>query len=266
MEQNETDNGGERPTANVADEQTPEWHTAGPLLNAPKRLARLVETVLLLSAVTGVLYAWGLSYYHAFSEALGLGRSDFAFQVQPQEALVAGARVLVFFVNDTPALFVSVALVLVVVIAVVALAHFAGILLRQGWRKKYSRLVKSRRGRRYGRRWASLEFSADTERALERIGRAAESYFGFGMFLLMLLVLLRWGDTVATNLGTEAANRQLAACARGEVKYSEAEKAVGDLCGRIGNDYILRVPKDQQPQQGRFILVKESAVKQINIY
>lgn len=184
--------------------------------------------------------------------------------MQPQEAIVAGAYVLVFFVSDTPALFVYVATALVIVLAVVAIAHFAGILLRRRWRRKLSGIVKSRRGRRYGRRWASMELSPDVERDLERIGRAAESYFGFGMFLLMLLVLLRWGDTVATRFGTEAANRQTAACAKSVVKYGEAEKVEGDLCGRIGNDYILRAPNGQQ--QGRFIIVKESAVRQINIY
>lgn len=57
MGKTETDRGGEKPVAETAEGQGPEWRAAGPLLNAPRRLARLVETVLLLSAVTGVLYA-----------------------------------------------------------------------------------------------------------------------------------------------------------------------------------------------------------------
>lgn len=248
------------------DEQSPEWRIAGPWLTAPARLSKLVATALLLSAVMGVLYSWGRTHYWAFIDEMSLSGSHFAFQVQPQDAVIAGAYVLVFFINRLPDFFCYIALGLAAVMAVVFVADLTFNPSREHSIKFFSKLPARLRGHRPGSFMASWGFSAESERAFRRIGWAVASYLCFGVLLYLLMTLLSWGEAEADRFGREAARRQLATCRTATVEYNDGKAVKGELCGRIGNDYILRVQEEQQPQQRRNVLVKESAVKQVNLY
>jgi hypothetical protein len=150
------------------------------------------------------------------------------------------------------------------VVATVAAAHFVAGLLHWLWQWIFSKLVSRRRRRKHATVKEPQHFSPDTERAFERIGRAAESYFVFAVFLFLLLMILRWGDAEAAKFGAEVANKQLASCPQVEVMFGENEKVDSQLCGRIGGDYILRAPQGQEGhQQDRYVIVKEAAIKQI---
>jgi len=139
--------------------------------------------------------------------------------------------------------------------------------LREWWRKLFSKfLARRRRRKKNARRLASFRFSPETERAFERIGRAAEGYFFFGVLLFLLMMILRWGDAEAARLGVEVANRQLAACPRVEVTFGENQKVDSSLCGRIGGDYILKAPQNQQGPQDKYVIVKEATVRQIIVH
>lgn len=253
-------------------ERAPEWRIAGPWLTAPARLTKLMATALLLSAVTGVLYSWGSTYYWAFINEMGLSGSHYAFQVQPQEAVIAGAYVLVFFIKRLPDFLSYIALGLIAVIGFVLVADLISNPSRERSIKFFSKLPASLRGHRPGSFWESWGYSAETERAFGRIGWAVASYFCFAALLALLMMLLGWGENRAEIAGREAARSQLTKCRGASVDYNDGKALAGDLCGRIGSDYIMRVPKEPQPQQSQppqqriFVLVKESAVKQINLY
>jgi hypothetical protein len=262
-----------RPKGN---ERAPEWRIAGPWLTAPARLTKLMATALLLSTVTGVLYSWGSTYYWAFINEMGLSGSHYAFQVQPQEAIVAGAYVLVFFIKLLPDFLSYIALGLVTVIVLVLAADLISNPSRERSIKFFSRFPASLRGSRPGSFWESWGYSAETERAFGRIGWAVASYFCFAALLALLMMLLGWGENRAEISGREAARSQLAKCRSASVDFNDGKALAGELCGRIGSDYIMRVPKEsskepppqqsQQPQQRIYVLVKESAVKQVNLY
>jgi hypothetical protein len=250
------------------DERAPEWRIAGPWLAAPARLIKVMATALLLSAVTGVLYSWGRTHYLAFVEEMSLSGSHFAFQVQPQEAIIAGAYVLAFFINRLPDLFCYIALVLALIMGIVFAADVTFNPSR-GRFKFFSTLPARFKGSKPGPFWESWGFSAESQRAFRRIGWAAASYLCFAVLLSLLIMLLEWGENRAKISGREAAKRQLAACRVASVEYNDGKVLSGELCGRIGNDYIMRVPKEQQPQQPPqrvFVIVKETAVKQVNLY
>lgn len=264
----ETNEGEGQASTDAVAEQQPEWRTAGPLLDAPGRLTRLVETTLILSVVTGVLYAWGLTYYYAFSNTLGLGNYHFAFQVQSQEAVVAGAYVMMYLFGAAPVFFGSASLALMAVAAMVAAAHlvvgFLHWLWRWLWRQIFYKLLPQERLRDPAPADETRPAAPGTERAVERIARAAESYFVFALFLLLVIMILRWGDAAAAKFGTEVASKQLASCPQVEVTFGENEKINNQLCGRIGGDYVLRAPEVQEgPQRYRYVIVKEAAIKQI---
>lgn len=266
MDKDEVDEGGKKAVHETEDEHAPDWRTAGPWLNAPARLAKLVVTALFLSAVMGVLYSWGLTHYAAFIDEMSLSGSHFAFQVQPQEAVIAGAYVLVFFIRGLPYLFWYIALGMLVIMAVIFVADLAFNPSRKHSIKFFSKLPARLRGRRPGRFLASWGFSAETERAFRRLGWAVASYLCFAVLLYLLMTLLSWGEAEANRFGREAAKRQLATCRSAALGYADGKALMGELCGRIGNDYIMRVQKEQQPQLRMYVLVKEAGVKQVNLY
>lgn len=80
----------------------------GLLLNAPGILSKLIDTAVLLSLLTGVLYAWGSVYFSAFIEGLGLERYAFAFNPPPNEILFGGAYTLSYLIPGLPAAYWSV--------------------------------------------------------------------------------------------------------------------------------------------------------------
>lgn len=238
------------------------WPIAEPLLSAPDRVIRLLETALILSIVTGILYAWGLTYYSAFSDALDLRSYHFAFDVTPQEAVVAGSYVLVYFVGRSYYLFWSIALGLVIVIVIIALAHFSAGMLRKLFRGINTKIHSRRRKRKnVSDETSESAYSPETQQAFEWIGRAAKRYFVYGILVFLLMVFLHWGDEQARLFATEVAGKQLAVCPQVEIFYGDGEKSEGRLCGRIGSDYILKLPQGSP----RYVIVKGSTIKQISI-
>jgi len=238
------------------------WPIAAPLLSAPDRVIKLLETALILSIVTGILYAWGLTYYSAFSDVLGLSSYHFAFDVTPQEAVVAGSYVLVYFVGRSYYLLWSIALGLLIVIVIIALAHLSASMLRKLFRR-ISTKIHSRRRKRKSASDDGLEstYSLETRQAFMWIGRSAKRYFVYGILVLLLMVFLHWGDAQARLFATEVAGKQLAACPQVEIFYGDGGKSEGQLCGRIGSDFILKL--DQGPH--RYVIIKGATIKQINI-
>jgi hypothetical protein len=237
------------------------WPIADPLLSAPDRVIKLLETALILSIVTGILYAWGLTYYSAFSEALGLSSYHFAFDVSPQEAVVAGSYVLVYFVGRSYYLLWSIAVGLLVVIVIVALAHLSASMLRRVFLRISTKIHSRRKRKNASDDSSEPNYSLETRQAFARIGRSAKRYFVYGILVFLLMVFLHWGDAQARLFGTQEAGKQLAACPQVEIFYGDGGKSEGHLCGRIGSDFILKL--SQVPP--RYVIVKGATIKQINI-
>lgn len=252
----------------------PESRAVGILLNAPSILTRLVDTAVILSVLTGILYVWGTTYYSAFIKGLGLETYAFAFNVPPNEALFGGANALTYLLSGAALVYWSVAGGLMAIIILIAFVHLILLpllsltlapLAAKLWGWLCRRLLKIRALRKL--RKVCKKFKAKipdltrTERTIARLWSSFELYLIHAVIWSLLVVLLIWGMRKSSELGFEAAKNQLADNPQAEVVFGENEKMVSTLCGRIGSDFIFKSPEDQ----GKYIIIKESNIKQITM-
>jgi hypothetical protein len=257
--------------------EEPESRAVGLLLNAPSILSKLIDTAVLLSMFTGVLYAWGSIYYYAFTQGLDLEQYAFAFNPSPNEVLFAGGNTLSYLITGVPAAYWSVAvglgavIVLVSVIqlflvpALMRLAIFLKPVSAKLCRWLRRRLLKFRLLRGLRKKLKKLkprrDDLAEYERTRARLLGSVELYVAHAVILTLLVILLWWGVEKSRQLGLEVAQRQLGNCPTVKVVFGDNETMESTLCGRIGGDYIL-TSKDPR---GRYVVVKEAAIKHIDV-
>lgn len=254
-----------------------ETPAVGLLLNAPSILSKLIDTAVLLSLLTGVLYAWGSVYFSAFIEGLGLERYAFAFNPPPNEILFGGAYTLSYLIPGLPAAYWSVGMGLGAVITLIAIIQLflvpllarAALYSKPASKKLRRRLVRRllkpkwvRRLRKWLKKFKPRrEDVAEYERTHTRLVGSFELYMAHAVVLTMLVMLLLLGVVKSRQLGLEVAQQQLGDRPRVEVLFGDNEKIESTLCGRIGTDYILT----STDQRARYIIVKEAAIKRITI-
>lgn len=232
------------------------------LLNAPNMLAKLVDTAVLLTLLTGMLYDWGASYYFGFIEGVGLKKYGFAFNIPPNDILFGGANALVYVVAGAPAAYISVGLILGVIIGLIFFIQvvMVPLLARLGsWARNH--LSKRKALKRAAGHVSQQAKINETDLTITQLGSSIETYVAHGIILFLLLLLLIWGTGISFKIGREVAKEQLGSSPHVEVIYGENEKIETTLCGRIGSDFILR--SDTEP--GEYIILKESIIKKITV-
>jgi hypothetical protein len=201
MESNEKPEQGAAP-----DRKEPESRAVGILLNAPNILSRLVDTAVLLTIITGILYAWGFTYFTAFIQGLGLKAYTFAFKVPADEMLLGGTNVISYFITGVPIAYWSIGLGLM---AVILLVGFVQLILVPVLTKLASFVTPSlaKAGRWVGRQFlkvgvfhklrkllASLAPKESSiavyERTLTRFKGSAELYIAHAIVITLLVILL----------------------------------------------------------------------------
>jgi hypothetical protein len=260
-----------------ADRKGLESHSVGILLNAPNILSRLVDTAVLLSLFTGILYIWGSTYFTAFIQALDLKTFQFAFNIPTEEVLLGGTNVISYSITGVPFAYWSVGLGLMVVIILVGivqlilvpvltrLAGYVTPLLSRLWQWTETRVPGFVAFGRFRKMLAGLAPKKPKvvafERNLTRIMGSVELYIAHGVILFLMLMLLILGNNKSWELGKKSAELQLSNSPLVQITYGENEKIESTLCGRIGSDYILR----SQESNGKYDIVKESTIKRIII-
>jgi hypothetical protein len=272
MEQKENPTEGEN-----ADSKGPESGAFGILLNAPSIISRLVDTALLLSLFTGVLYIWGATYFAGFIRGLELTSYTFAFNIPANDVLLAGTNVISYYVVGLPFAYMSVGILLMVVIIAMGLVQLILVpvlarlarsltpLLARIWTGTGARLINLKPFRWIGKMLKSLAPKKPAreayERALAWLAGSVELYITHAIIASLLLVLILWGGEQSWKLGLEASKSQLNNSPQVQIVYGENEKFEGKLCGRIGSDYILK----SQDQNVKYEIVKEPTIKHIII-
>lgn len=252
----------------------PESRAVGILLNAPKILTKLIDTAVLLSVFTGILYIWGTTYYSAFIKGLGLEPYTFAFNVPPHEVLLGGANTLTYLLTGVALAYWSVGFGLMAIIVLIVLVQLILVPLLSlflvpraaklgRWiGRQFLKATPFHKLRGVGTRLAQKRPTlTEHERIVALLWSSVELYIVHAVVWSLLIVLMFWGVSKSRQLGFEVAKNQLSASSQVEVIYGENGKIASTLCGRIGSDFILRSPEEK----GKYIIIKEPTIRQITV-